>query len=153
MRELAGTGRGEAQHLQPMGEQAFVAAGVAELDIVMDRVIVPRQQLEGCEMRLGDGAAGQWETLAHGEILEPARRRQTVPRRIERHITHHGSLLVDRPNYLMMQAHQPFNEDAEAWIRRRAKPGSKAGRPPSSRPSRRTGSGMWPMSPMPATPP
>ena len=78
MGEGAGASRGKCQDLKAMGKWAFVAAFVAILDIIMDRMIVGGDRLERGEVRLGDGAARDIKPLANREILEPARLGNTV---------------------------------------------------------------------------
>jgi len=80
MGEGAGAGGGEAQHLKPVRERAGMAAFAAIFDIVMDWVVVGRNRLEGGEIGLGDGAAGNVEALADRQILEkPALRKPVLP--------------------------------------------------------------------------
>src|SRR5439155_22813514 len=80
MRENAGAGGGEAQHLKPVRQRAGMAALAAIFDIVMDRVVVGRDGLERGEIGLRDGAARNVEALADDEILEkPAFRKPVLP--------------------------------------------------------------------------
>jgi hypothetical protein len=53
-------------------QQSRHAARLAELDIVVHRVVVPARALERQEHRLGHRSAGLHEPLAEDEILEPA---------------------------------------------------------------------------------
>jgi len=70
-------------HLQAVGEQLRMAALAAILDVVVDRMVVAGDGLEGGEIRLGQGAAGDVESLAHRQILEIARRGEAVPAAVE----------------------------------------------------------------------
>src|SRR5690348_8550708 len=72
MREGAGAGGGERQHLKPVRQRAGMAAVAAVFDIVMDRVVVGRDGLEGREMRLGHRSRRDVEALADRQILEIA---------------------------------------------------------------------------------
>src|SRR5262245_13090029 len=56
----------------------------AVLAIVVDGMIVARGGLEGQELRLGDGAGGQGEGLAHMKLLKIAARCQAMPVGVER---------------------------------------------------------------------
>jgi hypothetical protein len=64
MREGAGASGGEAQHLKAVRQRAGMAALAAIFDVVMDRVVVGRDGLEGRKISLGDGAARDIEALA-----------------------------------------------------------------------------------------
>ena len=57
---------------QDGSKQSAVAVRPAELDVVMDRVIVAREHLEGGEMRLGHGAARAAIHLADLQVIEAA---------------------------------------------------------------------------------
>lgn len=81
--EQACAGRGEAQDLQAVGEQALVALGAAIFFIVVDRVVVAGDGLEGREVRVGDRARGEGECFAGFEILETALRHDPVVLRVE----------------------------------------------------------------------
>src|SRR5258708_34908694 len=75
----AGAGRGEAQYLEAMRQRPGVAALAAIFDIVMDRMIVGRDRLEGGKIRLGDGPARDVKALADRQILEiPALRKAVL---------------------------------------------------------------------------
>src|SRR6516165_7808720 len=79
----ARTRRGETQDLEAVGERTFVAALAAIFEVVMDRMIVGGDRLEGGEVRLGHGAARDRETLADREILEIARLSHAVQGRVK----------------------------------------------------------------------
>src|SRR5947209_6074229 len=78
MGEGAGPGRGKAQHLKAVRERTGMAALAAIFDVVMDRMIVARDRLEGGEIRVGDGTARDIEALADREVLEVAGLRKPV---------------------------------------------------------------------------
>src|SRR5262249_43934943 len=58
----------ERQHLKAMRQKAVVAVRATVLDVVVDRVVVAGDRLEGQEVRLRDGAARAAEPLADFEI-------------------------------------------------------------------------------------
>src|SRR5262249_39552447 len=63
---------------KPMGEQVAVPMRLTVDAVVVDRVIVPRGELESAEECLGHGARGNVETLPHRELVEVSRRRETM---------------------------------------------------------------------------
>src|SRR2546423_15710541 len=79
MREGAGASGGEAQHLKAVRQRAGMAALAAIFDVVMDRVVVGRDGLEGREISLGDGAARDIEAPPNPKILEKPAVRKAVP--------------------------------------------------------------------------
>jgi hypothetical protein len=89
MREAAGPGRGERQHLQPVRQQVGMAVGAAIFDVVMDRMIVAGEELERGEMRRRNRAAGIAENFADPEVRECPRRGRGKQSWIER-IVHAG---------------------------------------------------------------
>src|SRR5207237_193141 len=93
MRESAGAGGGEAQHLKAVRQRAGMAALAAIFDVVMDRVVVGRDGLGGRKISLGDGAARDIEALADRKICEKPAFRKAVPPPVERFALNHPSLL------------------------------------------------------------
>ena len=83
MGKSARSGGGEAQHLKAVRQGARMAALAAVFDIVMDRVVVGRDGLEGREIGLGDGAARNVEPLADRQVLEIPVLRELVPPPVE----------------------------------------------------------------------
>src|SRR5437868_7934913 len=79
MREGAGASGGEAQHLKAVRQRTGMAALAAIFDVVMDRVVVGRDGLEGRKIGLRDGAARDVEALAERKILEKPAFRKAVP--------------------------------------------------------------------------
>jgi len=69
--------------LKGVRQQTRVAALAAIFDVVVDRVIVAREGLEGGEMRVGYRPARNIEPLADCQILEIAAFREAMPPRIE----------------------------------------------------------------------
>src|SRR5205814_5256462 len=70
MREGAGASGGEAQHLKAVRQRAGMAALAAIFEVVMDRVVIGRDGLEGRKISLGDSAARDVEALADRKVLE-----------------------------------------------------------------------------------
>ena len=70
--EEAGAGGGLDGDLVAVGEEVGVAVAAAELDVIVDGVVVAGGGLEGEEDGLGHGAAGEGEAFAELEVLEPA---------------------------------------------------------------------------------
>ena len=66
-----------------MCQQPRVAALAAIFEIVMDRVIVAREGLEGGKMRLGHRPARDIEALPDRQILEIALSRKLMLARVE----------------------------------------------------------------------
>src|SRR6266480_5877736 len=93
MREGAGASGGEAQHLKAVRQRAGMAALAAIFDVVMDRVVVGRDGLEGRKISLGDGAARDIEALADRKIFEKPAFRKAVPPPVETFAVGHLSLL------------------------------------------------------------
>ena len=93
MREGAGASGGEAQHLKAVRQRAGMAALAAIFDVVMDRVVVGRDGLEGGKISFGDGAARDVEALADRKILEKPAVRKAVPPPVECFALNHLSLL------------------------------------------------------------
>src|SRR5947209_8548422 len=89
MRESAGAGGGEAQHLKPVRQRAGMAALAAIFDIVMDRVVIARNGLERGEIGVSDGSARNVEPLADREILKEAAFGKAVLPPIETHAVGH----------------------------------------------------------------
>jgi hypothetical protein len=59
VREQAGAGRGLDQHLEAVREQVRHSARAAEFAVVVNRMVVAARRLEGEEMRVAHGTAGQ----------------------------------------------------------------------------------------------
>src|SRR5437763_15597888 len=78
MREGAGAGRGEAQHLKSVRQRTAMTPIAAIFNVVMDRVVIGRDRLERGEIGLGDGSARNIEALANREILEKPALWETV---------------------------------------------------------------------------
>ena len=78
VREDAGARRALGRHQQAVGEEVAVAARPAVGPVVVDRVVVARGELEGGEERVGHGARGNVEALAHPEVVEVARLGEAV---------------------------------------------------------------------------
>src|SRR4051812_46003997 len=57
VRKRAGADRREGEYLKAMRQQSAQAMRLAERDVVVDRVIVAGQHLEGGKMRFGDRPA------------------------------------------------------------------------------------------------
>src|SRR4051812_18626646 len=83
MREGAGASGGEAQHLKAVRQRAGMAALAAIFDVVMDRVGVGRDGLEGRKISLGDGAARDIEALADPKFYKNPPSRKALPPRVE----------------------------------------------------------------------
>ena len=83
MREEAGAGGGEREDVEAVGQQVLVAEGGAVGPVVVDRVVVAGEKLEGGEVRIGQRARGTWETLADFELVEGAMRDERAGERVE----------------------------------------------------------------------
>src|SRR5437762_12977001 len=69
MREGAGAGRGEAQHLKSVRQRTGMTPLAAIFNVVMDRVVIGLYRLQRGEIGLGHGSARNIEALANREIL------------------------------------------------------------------------------------
>jgi hypothetical protein len=70
VRKAARAGRTEGEDLEAMRKQIAVAMRAAELDIVVNRVIVSRDHLKSGEVRVRYRAARVAKNLAHHEVVE-----------------------------------------------------------------------------------
>src|SRR5262245_60624860 len=78
MREDARSGRSLDSDLQPVRQHVAMAAGMAVLAVVVNRMVVAAGELEGGEQRFGLGARVYIELLPDLEVLEPVGRSETV---------------------------------------------------------------------------
>src|SRR5437899_3564853 len=79
----AGTRCGERQDLEAVRQRPLVAALTAILDIVMYRVIIGRDRLEGGEMGFGHRPARDIKPLPDRQILEITGLAKAVPATLE----------------------------------------------------------------------
>jgi hypothetical protein len=70
VREQSRSGCGECQHLQAVDNRRDMSVRARPLGVVVHRVIVHRDRLEGRGMGVGQGAAGGPEDLADAQVLE-----------------------------------------------------------------------------------
>src|SRR6266850_465635 len=79
----AGPRCGESEDLEAVRQRPLVPAPAAVLDIVMDRVIIGRDRLEGGEMGFGHRPARDIKPLPDGQILEITGGSKAVPATLE----------------------------------------------------------------------
>src|SRR4051812_37277481 len=83
LRKEGGARSDEGENLQAMNHGSAVPVSACVLDIVVDRVSVSRNRLEGGGMRIRQCAAWDAEYVANAQVLEPSWRHDGEANRIK----------------------------------------------------------------------